>query len=99
MATTCADVGPHEVTLATLVGQGDAFDGEIVTTEGTVVELPGDPGDDSSYALRDEDNMVRLVPTVWAVPYEDNPVSVTGLFRVVPDSDPELVVQRIDPPP
>lgn len=87
------------MTLATLVSEGDAYDGETVTTQGTVVEVPGDPGDDSSYAVGDEDNMVRLVPTGWALPYEDQPVSVTGLFRVVPDSGPELVVQRIDPPP
>ena len=83
----------------TLVSQGDAYDGETVTTQGTVVELSGDPGDDSAYAVRDDDTMVRLVPTGWALPYKDQPVSVTGLVRVVPDSGPELVVQHIDPPP
>ena len=100
MATSCAPVGPPEVTLATLVSQGDAYEGVSVTTHGTVVELIGDPGDDASYAVRDDfDNMVRLVPSGWALPYRDKPVSVTGLFRGLPDSGSELVVQHIDPPP
>ena len=99
IATSCAPVGPPEVTLATLVSQGDAYQGVTITTQGTVVEVVDDPDDDSSYAVRDDlDNKVRLVPTGWALPYRNEPVSVTGLFRVVPDSGPELVVHRIDPP-
>ena len=100
MATSCAAVGAPEVTPAVLLSQGDAYDGEIVTTEGTVIELIADPGDQSSYAVRDDsDNAVRLVPSGWALPYENKRASVTGLFRLVRDGGAELVIHRIQPPP
>ena len=100
MATSCAADGPPEVTPATLLSQGDAYDGETVTTEGTVIKLIDDSGAESSYAVRDDsDNFVRLVPSGWALPYENKRASVTGLFRLVRDGGAELVIHRIDPPP
>lgn len=99
MATNCAPAGPPEVMLETLLSEGDVYDGETVTTRGTVMELIGPSGAEASYAVRDDaENMLRLVPSGWAVPYENEAVSVTGLFRLA-DGGAEIVIHRIHPPP
>lgn len=100
MSTSCAAVGPPKVTPAALLAERDAYDGKTVTTEGTVIELIADSGADPSYAVRDDsDNTVRLVPSGWAVPYQNQRASVTGLFRLAGDGGAELVIHRIHPPP
>ncbi len=96
LATACAPTRPIEVTLATLAAEQEAYDGRTVITQGAVVQARDAPGDEPYHVLQDgSQNRVRLVPSGWARDHESEVVSVTGVFRFVPDSGRELVIQRI----
>lgn len=92
----CTGGAPADVPLALLVAQQEEYDGQTVTTHGTVVAVRDSEAADPYFVLQDRaDNRVQLLPAAAAAPHEGDAVAVRGVFRFRPESGRELTVEDI----
>jgi hypothetical protein len=84
---------PTVVSLAELVADQAAYDGELVTTEGTVRSFD----DPLHHWVEDADvNRVELVPDEVAAPHLGAEVRVTGRYTFRDDEGRRIEVERLE---
>lgn len=94
----CGGPATADVPLARIAAEQDVYDGQVLSTSGTVVPIADVPGRDPYFVLEDADgNRVRLLPDDAARPYEGESVAVTGTFDFRPDAGRQLRVDTITP--
>ncbi len=98
LAAGCAESEPRprDISVAQLVGQEAAYDGDLVRTEGTVASF----GEERALHYWIEDassNRVGLVPDREAAPFLGHDVVVVGTFRFDERQGRRISVERIEP--
>lgn len=97
LIAACSGGTPVEVPLAHLVAEQETYDGQALTTEGTVVAVRDFATADDYFVLQDAaENRVRLVPDEAAAPHDGDTVAVTGSFRFDEQSGRHLTVEQIN---
>lgn len=96
MLTGCgAADGARRVSLASLAGHQEGYDGVRVKTRGRVRAF-ADPGGQSYFVIEDsEDNRVKLVPNGIAGRYGGSVVDVTGCFTAGPTAGRTLRLSEV----
>jgi hypothetical protein len=89
--------GPSEIPLDVLAAEQDAYDGRVVSTQGTMIPIEDSPGADEYYVLEDNaGNRVRALPDGVARPHAHESVVVTGTFRFNPTAGRELHIDTVE---
>lgn len=88
------DGEPQQVSLASLVGREEQYDGQRIEVRGSVRAF--DDPDGRYYVVEDAwSNRVQLSPTERAAPFDGRQIRVTGRFSFREDQGRRIAIEEI----